>query len=75
MITDNIMVALIRESVTAESRPRRAAARLILDDIRSNPQFTLTRAKAEVVRADAGADVAAEMYALVTRFGLLDPDE
>lgn len=75
MISDNIMVALIRESVTSESRPRRLAARIILENIRSDREFELTRAKAEVVRADAGPDVAEEMYVLVKRLGLLLPEE
>ena len=64
------MVALIRESIASASGPRRTAARIILDKLRCDPDFVLTPAKTEVVRADQGADVAAEMEALVERLGL-----
>ena len=70
MISDNVMVALIRESISSASPPRRTAARVILDEIRTDPQFELTPAKAEMVRADEGPEVADEVRALVERLGL-----
>ena len=64
------MVALIRESVVASSDPRRTAARLLLDAIRSGSPAALNADQAEVVRAERGAAVAGEWQELVARFGL-----
>jgi hypothetical protein len=71
---DAVLVALIKESVVSESRPRRIAARLLLDDLRTDPTFRLTSARAETVRADAGPEVATEMYDLARRLGLPTPE-
>ena len=74
MVTDEVMVALIRESVVASSDARRTAARLLLDALRSGSASGLDAERAEVVRAERGAEVAREWRELASRFGLARVD-
>ena len=70
MAEDAVLVALIRESLLAETSERQAAARLILLELRHHDSIDLSEWAMQVLRADEGAKIAVEVQALATQLGL-----
>jgi hypothetical protein len=67
---DAVLVALIRESLLAETGERQAAAKLMLLELRHHESIDLSEWGMQVIRADEGAKVAAEVQALAAKLGL-----
>jgi hypothetical protein len=70
MADDPLMVVLINEAVNGSTRPRRMAAKLLLDLLRSDPSDEGFKGKQEVVEAKETADVVRELRALIDQHGL-----
>jgi hypothetical protein len=70
MPSDRIMVALIAEAMGAATRPRRIAASLLLEVLRSDPAADDFETKVEIIEAKEAADVANELRVLVAAHGL-----
>ena len=69
LISDAIMVALLRETIIPRSPARTTAAQILLEQIRRHHQIDISERTIEVVRADAGVadagvEVAQEMETL-----------
>ena len=64
MVDDSVLVALINESVTAPDRPRRIAARILLDVLRSDGDLDGAERKTELVTSGV-ASVADELRNLI----------
>ena len=75
MPSDSVMVALIKEATVAHSATRRAAARLVLDMLRSSTRFDDLPKRLETVRADKGPAVAGETHFLIEEYGLGGPSD
>ncbi len=70
MIGDAVMVALLRESILSNSPIRQVAARIMLDLSRRDSELPITPERLEVIQADEGPEVAAEVRLLVQDLGL-----
>ncbi len=73
MDDDSLLVALISESVEAPSRPRRLAALVLLDVLRSGERGR-GAPDMEIIEADAIPAVADEIRALAQKYGLAGSD-
>jgi hypothetical protein len=69
LISDAIMVALLREAMIPTSSAAKTAAQILLEQIRRDHRIDVSERTIEVVRADAGVEVAQEMETLAGRFG------
>lgn len=70
MISDAVMVELLKESVLSASSVHQVAARILLDLARRG-DLEISPKRIEVVRADAGRDVADAVEALADKLGLM----
>ena len=75
MPSDVVMVALIKQATVAHQEPRRKAARLVLDLLRSTQGFRDLPRTLETVRAEDGPEVAAEMHTLIDEYALGGPSD
>ena len=75
MPSDSVMVALLKDSVVAHASSRRAAARLVLDLLRTTRGFDDLDKQLEVIRAEEGPAVAAEAHHLIEEYGLGGPSD
>ena len=73
MISDAVMVGLLRESVMAGSPLRQIAARMMLQLARTVEGLPVSPEHMETIRADAGADVAREIISLTDHLGITRP--
>ena len=69
MVSDAVLIALIRETVQPASVARQAAARWLLQAYRQNDCIDTSEAGLEVLRAEEGRDVASEVIYLLERLG------
>jgi len=69
MISDDLRVALISETLDAVSPQRRRAAHILLDLVRSGRAARSPDDHIAVIRERAGATVAAEAQGLLRKFG------
>ena len=69
MVDDNLLIALIKESLEAETRPRRLAALVLLDVLRKGER-TGNGPDIELIEADAIPAVADEIRALAKTYRL-----
>ena len=68
MISDAVIVALLRETIMPRSPATKTAAEILLEQIRRDHQIDVSQRTIEVVRADAGVEVAQEMETLAGRY-------
>ena len=73
MADDATMVALIKHSMIGETKPRRKAAGIILDVLRSSDGFDGFTVKFAAIEADHGRAVADEIRSLMQEYGLGTP--
>ena len=69
LISDAVMVALLREAMIPTSPAAKTAAQILLEQIRRDHQIDVSQRTIELVRADAGVQVAQEMETLAGRVG------
>ncbi len=70
MISDSVMVGLLKESIMSRSPVSQIAARMMLDLARSG-DLELSARRMEVLRAEAGPEVADAVSTLADQLGLL----
>ena len=73
MADDATMVALIKHSMSGETKPLRTAAGIILDVLRSSDGFDGFAVKFAAIEADHGRAVADEIRSLMQEHGLGTP--
>ncbi len=69
MISDDLRVALITETLDAASPQRRRAAHILLQLVRSGGLVCFPEDHIATIRERAGASVAAEAQGLLRKFG------
>jgi hypothetical protein len=67
---DSAFVTLIAEALNGRTRPRRIAAGIILDALKSGEEFDDLPRSLRIVEAEEGRAVAAEMLLLIEEHGL-----
>ena len=70
MASDEVLVALINESVNAEHRARRLAAKVLLEVLRTGSELEVSTAGQEVVSPSEAAAVADEIKRLIAKYRL-----
>ena len=75
MVSDSLQVALISETLEANSPQRRRAASILLDLSRSGGVCDLADGRVSAICEAAGAAVAAEALVLLEKFGVRAPSD
>lgn len=75
MISDNLKVALISETLEAVSPQRRRAAHILLDLVRSDRMLGFPDRHIAAIREKAGASVATEAQGLLQKLGACGQSE
>ena len=70
MPSDSFLVALINETVTAQDRPRRLAALILVEVLRNGRDLSEPGSGLEVVQPHEAAAVADAMKLLIERYAL-----
>jgi len=74
MPSDEVLVALINESVTAKDRYRRVAALVLLEVLRSGRDVAASVSGTDIIPAEDAAAVADEIAELTSKYQLGGPD-
>ena len=64
VVSDAMMVALLTETILPSSPARKAAAQILLAQLRQDSRIDVSNRTLEMVRADDGAEVAREVQTL-----------